>query len=264
MEKNMLKGLFTSYTSMVNEQHRLDVIANNLANVNTNGYKKEGATSQAFKDVFGVKIKDASEAANLPKKLGIMNMGVKIGENYTDYSEGPVKHTDNPFDIAIDGKGFFAVEFTNKAGETSIKYTRDGNFTMNAEGYLTTQDGDYLLNTRNARIRLNPNLSAEINALGEIYQDGNLVATIGVKDFDDYNYLEHYGKNYFQPVQDAQARPATDYKLDVGYLETSNVSVVDEMVNMIAVQRHYEANQKVITTYDSSLEIAVNQLGKVQ
>ena len=85
-----------------------------------------------------------------------------------------------------------------------------------------------------------------------------------MKDFDDYNYLEHYGENYFQPVQDAQARPATDYKLDVGYLETSNVSVVDEMVNMIAVQRHYEANQKVITTYDSSLEIAVNQLGKVQ
>ena len=258
----MLKGLFTSYTSMVNEQHRLDVIANNLANVNTNGYKKEGATSQAFKDVFGVKIKDASEAANLPKKLGIMNMGVKIGENYTDYSEGPVKHTDNPFDIAIDGKGFFAVEFANKAGETSIKYTRDGNFTMNAEGYLTTQDGDYLLNTRNARIRLNPNLSAEINALGEIYQDGNLVATIGVKDFDDYNYLEHYGENYYQPVEGATMIEA-DAKIFEGYLEASNVQVVSEMVELISATRTYESNQKVIQTIDETLDKAVNQLGKV-
>lgn len=260
----MLKGLFTSYTSMVNEQHRMDVVANNLANVNTNGYKKEGATSQAFKDVLGIKIKDASEAANLPKGLGIMNMGVKIGENYTDFSEGPVKFTGNPLDIAIDGDGFFAVEFTNKAGETSTMYTRDGNFTMTPDGYLTTRDGDFLLNNRGSQIRLNPALDFEINGNGQIYQDGAIVSTIGIMDFDDYNYLEHYGENYFVPVDGAEARAAQGYRLDVGYLEVSNVSVVDEMVNMIAIQRHYEANQKVITTYDSSLEIAVNQIGKVQ
>ena len=154
------------------------------------------------------------------------------------------------------------MEFTNKAGETSIKYTRDGNFTMNAEGYLTTQDGDYLLNTRNARIRLNPKLSAEINALGEIYQDGNLVATIGVKDFDDYNYLEHYGENYYQPVEGAETKEPLA-KVYSGYLETSNVSAVTEMVNMITVQRAYESNQQVITTIDSTLDIAANQLGEL-
>lgn len=259
----MLKGLFTSYTSMVNEQHRMDVIANNLANVNTGGYKKEGATSQAFKDVFAYKIKDASEAPNLPKRLGIMNMGVKIGENYTDYSEGPFKETGNPLDMAIDGDGFFAIEFTNKAGETSVKYTRDGNFTLTQEGYLVTRDGDFVLNARGAHIKLRPELPFEVNARGEIYQEDAVVGQVGVTDFEDYNYLEHYGENYFVPVDGAVARRAEGYKIDAGYLETSNVSVVDEMVNMIAIQRHYEANQKVITTYDSSLEIAVNQIGKV-
>ena len=85
----MLKGLYTAYTGMINEQHRMDVMTNNLANANTNGYKKEGATSQAFSDVFAFKLKDTSEAARTTRSIGINNLGVKIGEGYTDYSQGP-------------------------------------------------------------------------------------------------------------------------------------------------------------------------------
>ena len=84
----MVKGLYTAYTGMINEQNRMDVLTNNLANVDTNGYKKEGATSQAFDDVLMYKIKDLSEAGRLSKRIGTGNLGVKIGENYTDYSQG--------------------------------------------------------------------------------------------------------------------------------------------------------------------------------
>ena len=112
----MVKGLYTAYTGMINEQHRMDTLTNNLANSATVGFKKEGATSQAFRDVLAYKIKDTSETPNLARRIGSMNMGVKIGENYTDYGEGPLKETGNTYDLAITGPGFFAIEFTNKAG----------------------------------------------------------------------------------------------------------------------------------------------------
>lgn len=258
----MLKGLYTAYTGMINEQHRMDTMTNNLANAATNGFKKEGATSQSFDSVLAYKIKDTSEAANLPKRLGNMSMGVKTGENYVDYSGGPFKETGHTLDLALSGNGFFTISFTNKAGETSVKYTRDGNFTMNRQGYLLTQDGDFVLNDNGRPIRLDPNEEITIERSGDIYQGGSYVETIGITDFENYDYLERYGENYFQPVQGARTTEA-DVSIHSGYLEMSNISVVTEMVNMITIQRQYEANQKVITTYDSTLEDAVNQTGRL-
>ena len=259
----MIKGLYTSYTGMINEQHRLDTVANSIANFDTNGFKKEGATSQAFDDVLAFKIKDVTEAGNLPRRMGIINPGVKIGENYVDWSEGSFKETGNPYDLAIAGKGFFSIEFTSKSGEKSVKYTRDGNFTLDAQGNLVTPEGDYVLNTSGARIRLDPLKDAVVNRMGQIYQDGTLVATIGITDFENYDYLAKYGENYYEAVDGAVSIPA-QYQIYEGYLEQSNVSIVDEMVNMISIQRSYEANQKLIQTFDSSLDIAANQLGRVQ
>lgn len=287
----MLKGLYTAYTGMINEQHRMDVLTNNLANATTNGFKKEGTTSEAFDTVLAYKIKDLSEPGNLPRPMATnrpvdeeeannplnetymdrrisrtgLNLGVKIGENYVDYSEGPIKETGNPLDVALSDRGFFAVEYTNKAGDTSVKYTRDGNFTMNRLGYLQTQDGDYVLDEDGRRIQLDPALKTGINRNGDIYQDGELVATIGITDFEDYNYLERFGENFFQPVDGATELDreqvaeefGTNTEIHAGYLEMSNISVVTEMVNMIALQRQYESNQKVITTYDDTLEQAV-------
>ncbi|WWR15531.1 flagellar basal-body rod protein FlgF [Lachnospiraceae bacterium JLR.KK008] len=258
----MLKGLYTAYTGMVNEQHRMDTLTNNLANSATTGYKKEGATSQSFHDVFAYKIKDVTEAKGVARRLGAMSMGVKVGENYTDHQDGPMTVTNNPYDMAITGPGFFSIEFTNKAGVTSTKYTRDGNFTLTEEGYLVTKDGDFVLDDRGRRIELDPLLTSEIKEDGRILQDGNTVATIGITDFEDYNYLEHYGENLFQPVDGYQEKDA-EGRIISGYLERSNVQVVKEMVEMINVSRAYETNQKIVQTYDSSLEIAVNQLGRL-
>lgn len=285
----MLKGLYTAYTGMINEQHRMDVLTNNLANADTVGFKKEGTTSQAFDNVLAYKIKDLSEAGNLPKLISTpkaadeneannennedymqkrvrrvgMNLGVKIGENYVDYSEGSIKETGNTFDLAISDRGFFAVEYTNKAGETSTKYTRDGNLTMDRQGNLVTQDGDFVLDDTGRRIRMDTALPVSIDRGGNITQDGNHVATIGLTDFEDYNYLERFGENYFETVEGA-TETETESEIYSGYLELANISVVTEMVNMIALQRQYDSNQRVITTFDESLDIAVNQIGKIR
>ena len=158
----MVKGLYTAYTGMVNEQNRMDIMTNNLANASTVGYKKEGSTSQSFNDVLTVKIKDQSVGMRNVQKIGIKNPGVKIGENYTDYTQGSFRITDNTYDLALAGDGFFAIEFTNKAGETDTKYTRAGQFTLNKDGYLVTEEGDYVLDTQNRRIRLNTLLDSKI------------------------------------------------------------------------------------------------------
>lgn len=289
----MLKGLYTAYTGMLNEQHRMDVLTNNLANATTNGFKKEGTTSQAFDTVLAYKIKDLSEPGNLPRPMATnraidqaeannplnenymerrvrktgLNLGVKIGENYVDYSEGPIKETGNTLDLALSDRGFFAIEYTNKAGVTSTKYTRDGNFTMNQQGFLQTQDGDYVLDEDGQRIQMDPALPISISRNGTIVQDGAAVATIGITDFEDYNYLERFGENFFQPVEGAveldRGETGVNTQIHQGYLEMSNISVVTEMVNMITLQRQYESNQKVITTYDDTLEQAVTQNGKI-
>lgn len=257
----MVKGLYTANWGMINEQRRVDILANNMANAATTGYKKEGSTSEAFKDLMAYKINDTSEPG-VAKKLAGMNMGVKIGEVYTDYSQGSIHETGNTFDLALSDKGFFAVEFTNKKGEASVKYTRDGNFTLNNKGELVNKNGDYLLNMAGAHITLNPVMDAEIDRMGNIFQNGVNVGRINVTDFTDYNYLEKYGENYYTAL-DGSTQKIPNCNVISGYLEDSNVQVVQEMVDLINFTRAYETNQKMIQAIDSTLDKAVNNVGRI-
>ena len=257
----MLKGLYTAYTGLRNEQYRMDIMANNLANSATVGFKKEGSTSQSFDAILTYKLKDTSEVGNLPRHIGHNNPGVKIGEVYNDFTNGSFQITDNTYDLALGGDGFFSIEFKNKAGETSTKYTRAGDFTLNTAGFLVTKDGDYVLGT-NGRIRLDPNKEAVINRDGSIVQGGTTVARLRLTDFEDYDYLVKYGETYFEPVEGAKTK-AAQTEVFSGYLEASNVQVVSEMVDMINITRAYESNQKIMQTYDSTLDVAVNQLGRL-
>lgn len=266
----MVKGLYTAYTGMVNQQNRMDVMTNNLANSATNGYKKEGTTTKTFGDTLAIKIKDTSDYS-LPRNLGDITPGVIIGENYTDYSQGAFRVTDNVYDVALDGDGFFAISFTNKAGETSVKYTRDGAFTVNTNGYLVTKDGDFVLNQNGALnsdpgegsyIRLNPNVELIIDETGDLYQNNQLVGQLGIVDVADYNYIEKYGENLYQLAEGGQVQDS-DAKAVQGALEMSNVNVVSEMVEMITISRAFESNQKIIQTIDSTLEKAVNNISSL-
>ena len=265
----MVKGLYTAHSAMINEQHRMDTLTNNLANVATTGYKKEGATSQTFADALAVKLQDSSEWY-LSRRMGNMQPGVKIGENYTDWSEGGFKETENTFDLALSDSGFFQIEFTDKAGITSVKYTRDGSFTLTLDGTLVTKDGDFVLDKNKQHIKIDPTKPTTIDRQGNIYQDDNaqILATIGVTDFQrnaegtDYYYLEKYGENLWQTIPGATEIPSNS-QVYSGYLEQSNVETVQEMVNMIAINRQYEINQKIVTTMDDTLDTAVNNLGRL-
>lgn len=267
----MVKGLYMAYTGMTNEQKRLDVITNNLANADTTGYKKEGTTSRSFGDELAYRIKDTS-SYGLNRAVGEISWGAHLGQTYTNYDSGSFKITDNPTDFAINGSGFFAFSFTDKQGNTSVKYGRDGSFTVNADGYFVTKDGDYVLNTTGALnsdpseanyIRINPALDFQVDAMGVVYQNDTAVGTIGVVDIDNYDYISKYGENMFDVVEGGNI-VASAATLEQGALETSNVNVIDEMVDMITIQRAYEAGQKVITSIDSTLEKAVNSVGRVQ
>ena len=250
----MLRGLYTSYTGMLNEQYRMDIMSNNLANADTTGFKKEGSTSQAYAEVMAVKIKDLTENPNTPRRLGNMSLGVKIGESYTDFSQGSLRDTGNTYDIALGGSGFFNIEFTSKAGETSTKYTRDGGFTITKEGYLVTKDGDYVLG-ENGRIQLSTTAGTTVfDRNGDIYQDDRLVASLKISDFEDTNYLTHYGETMWDAKEGAVEIDVEDPDVRQGYLEMSNANVVKEMVNMITISRHYESNQKMLTSFDETLE----------
>ena len=259
----MVKGLYTAYTGLRNEQRRLDVIANNMANSNTTGYKKMGATSQSFDRELGIRVDDTSDAY-LYKGIGTVSLGVKIGETYTDFSQGGFRETGNPYDVALEGNGFFTISTTDKSGVEHIRYTRDGSFTVTREGYLVTKDGDFVLGANNQRIRIPGADTAEVSmdSLGNIFANEVPVGQLQIVDFENYEALSLYGENMFEALPEA-GMVAGAALTRQGYLETSNVNVINEMVSMITVTRAYETNQKMMQTIDSTLDKAVNQIGKV-
>lgn len=257
----MVRGLYTAYTGMVNQQKRLDTITNNLANASTNGYKREGATAKAFSEYLTVKVNDRT-VGYITEPIGKMSLGVKIGENYTDYSQGSFKSTGNTYDLAIEGNGFFSISFTNKNGEQSIKYTRDGEFTIDSEGTLRTKDGDFVQGEGGDISIPTDATSVSITTTGEIYADGEYIDTISIVDFEDYNYLKKYGENMYETVEGATQKD-TQALVHQGYLETSNINVVSEMVEMITISRAYESNQKAVQTADGMMDKAVNEVGRV-
>jgi len=253
----MIRGLYTAYTGMRNEQRRLDIISNNVANSATYGYKEEGVSNQSFEDLLTLKIHDNSEV--FPNKyIGKMSLGVKIGEVYTNYDQGSFVQTDGKYDLAIEGKGFFQVSTKNN----KVRYTRNGSFTMTNDGRITDFDGNELIG-RNGIVRI-PNNAKQvvIDSQGNVFADDRLINQIQLVDFNNYDYLQKVGDTMYEPVNGAR-RVRADGLIRQGYIEQSNVNVIDQMVNLINTQRAYETNQKVIKTVDSMTDGAVNTVGRV-
>ena len=192
-------------------------MSNNLANATTTGYKKEGLTTQSFKDVYGIKVKDET-VGYINQNIGTLNLGAKVGESFRSWDQGSFQNTGNTFDFALSGSGLFSISFTNKAGETSTLYTRDGSFQMNREGYLVTK----------------------------------YVDRFALVDFENYDYVEAYGENLYRAVDGATQTDAAA-TVNQGYLEASNINVVTEMVDMISIARDFESNQKIMNTIDEML-----------
>ena len=260
----MVRALYTAWTGLRNEEKRMDVITNNMANANTTGYKKVEVTSQSFASQLAVKINDDIIGPDLIRGVGDVTLGVKIGETYYDMSQGNFKETGNQYNFALSGKGFFTIRMTDKAGVEHIRYTRDGDFTVTKEGYLVTKDGDFVLGDGGNPIQI-PGANTEeinVNELGEIYVGNDYISTFQLVDFESYDALSSYGENMYEPVDGAVMIDA-DATVTQGYLEMSNINMVTEMVDMIAVTRAYETNQKMVQTIDDTLNKAVNDVGKI-
>jgi flagellar basal-body rod protein FlgG len=259
----MIKALTTSATGLEAQQANIDRIANDLANVNTDGYKR-GTTE--FHDLMYETIKDpgAKQGASSESPVGIQKgLGVKVGASHKIFEQGPLKITNNPYDLAIEGnKGFFACTMPN-TGE--IVYTRTGNFKLDSQGRLGLANGALIEppisvpSTANA-VTINP--SGEVKAITA--EGEQVIGQIQLTNFVNNQGLKALGGNFYQrsPASGApqQVIPGESGVGSVtqGALEASNVNVANSMIEMIGAQRAYEMNTRVMGVADKMLEATSN------
>jgi flagellar basal-body rod protein FlgF len=237
----VLKGVDRLAADMTARITRQDMLAENLANASTPGFK----TQRLFMSLLKESVMNGEAVDN--KVYGI----------YTDFTQGPVDVTDRPLDFAIQGEGFFAVE--TDSGE---KYTRAGNFTLDEEGTLTTSTGDVVMGTSGPVTIENQNFT--VSAEGKVMVDGAEIGAIKVVTFQDPGSLIRKG-NYFEAGGQAPVESEmVDTKVLQGALERANVSPIDEMVDMIAVQRGFEAEQTTIRLQHESARKLIERAGNVE
>ena len=262
----MHEGLIIAASGGVKQQLKMDVLANNMANLNNAGFKSEGLV---FREIFPPFVEDsnadASKNALLPPNDSNENVAyVAVDTLYTDHSQGIFHKTDNPLDLALEGDGFFEVETPQ-----GIRYTRNGNFRLDTGKYVVTQDGNFLLDKNKQKIKIEDN-SAKIDigpdgtiSMGNGF--GNQVAgTLSLVKFEDARVLAKEGNGLYK-IMDNKIKPlpADNIKVAQGVLERSNVNSIEEMTNMITAIRAFEAYQKVIQTIDEADDQAVNSIGRV-
>jgi flagellar basal-body rod protein FlgG len=249
---------------------KMDVIANNLANVNTHGYKKETASLGSFPELMIERIYDTTSPLNPSGDVGMVNLSADIDQNFVYFNAGPTEWTEKNLDIAIDdfegdasaskARSFFTIEHQAEGQDPVQRYTRDGAFVIGTDGVLRTQDGDAVLG-EGGYIRLEGE-DFTVAKDGTVIQEDQEVGRLLITSFEDPHALRKVGGNLLEATDQAVTR-AFDGVLRQGYLEQSNVSVVSEMVDMITVNRAYEANQKMIWFIDGTLDKAVNEVGRV-
>lgn len=261
----MMRALWTASTGMMSQQLNVDTISNNIANVNSIGYKK---TRVEFKDLLYETLEKGLVKDGKGKPVNLqVGHGVKVSASTKFFTPGNLDKTENPYDLAIDGPGFFKI--TGPKGETL--YTKDGSFKISVEGEnskLVTAEGYYVQGS-DGDIDLGANIKdVYIDEMGNITvkrADDTLeeIGIIAVETFVNPAGLESVGKNLYKAsFASGEAFPGTEDasagSILQGYLESSNVQVVEEMVKLIQAQRAYEINSKSIQTADEMLGMANN------
>jgi flagellar basal-body rod protein FlgG len=256
----MMRTLNTAATGMYAQQTNLDTIANNLSNVNTNGFKSQRAE---FQDLMyqTTKVAGANNGNSQIQPISLqVGMGTRFSATGTDLAQGPSQATNNPLDLAINGSGYFQVE----RPDGTLAYTRDGSFRADENGLVVTTDGMPLspkltLPAQYSSLQISPDGIVSCVKAGET--NATQVGQIGISTFSNPAGLQRIGQNQYTATlasgSSVPVNPGTSGSgsLQSGYLEGSNVQVVDEMVKMISAQRAYEINSKAITTADDMLSI---------
>lgn len=249
---------------MTAQQNRLDAISNNLANVDTTGYKRDVTVSKSFSELL-LRREDFDGVYTIPEGsadaapiIGKLGLGVETNENFTDFAEGSLKNTDRPTDLALHGKGFFVIQTP-----VGNRYTRNGTFYIGKEGVLETKDG-YPVLGENGIIRLEDD-KFKVNEDGMIVtKDNQVVDRFLAVRFDNERYLKKAGNSFYMEneisgparIAEGDERP----QFIQSFVESSNVNVVNEMVRMIEVNRAYEANQKTIQSEDQMMSTLWNRV----
>ncbi|MEE2751904.1 MAG: flagellar basal-body rod protein FlgG [Myxococcota bacterium] len=256
-----MRALFAAASGMTAQQTRIDNIANNLANVNTTGFKKSRAVFQDlfYQEMVGTSDEAADRASGAVAQVGA---GVRMASVEKDHTQGGVVQTNNLLHVALDGNGYLAVE--TESGEQL--FTRDGSFTQDSDGNLVTTGG--LL------VAGNINIPRDVQNV-QILRDGTVqvimaddstefttVGQLEVSDFANRTGLRSLGGNLYAETPESGEPISVDLGEDVdvvqGFLETSNVDVADELIQMIMAQRAYELNSKVIQAADEALQMAAS------
>lgn len=282
----MIRGLYTSASGMVAQMHRMDALANNLANVDLNGYKKDMPVHKAFPELLLRRMDDDGVinlgfgSIDVAPVVGKLGTGVELNESYTIFTQGALKQTDNPFDLALEGEGFLTVQVGDEE-----RYTRNGAFLLSDDGFLVTKDGHRVIG-ENGPIRLKKN-NFVIDQDGVIWQNSEYVGDetrlvsleenewgsiervdrLKIVDFKRTRYLKKQGNSFWRDTRESGSAQVMDFgsrpKVRQGFLEGSNVNTVQQMVQMIEVNRTYEANQRIIQSHDSMLGKLINEAIRV-
>jgi flagellar basal-body rod protein FlgG len=244
----MNSGMYSALSGNLAAMKRMDIISNNLANINTPGFKKDKMTFEGMlSSVTSPPVVPPSTTADpILQKDNI----------YIDYASGPVTQSGNPLDMAIDGDGFFVVNTPDGPA-----YTRQGNFRLSADGTLVTTDG-FPVQGQGGAIRISGN-RIEIDSKGVIKVDGTQAGTISMVDFPKPYDLTKIGSALFVP-KNAESVPETAKgELRQAHLEGSNVETITEMVQMIETSRYFDACQRAILSFNDMTSKAVNDLGRL-
>lgn len=248
----MLRGLYAANTAMVSQQLKETVISQNLANINTAGYKADNVALQAFPEVLLWRLSGYQR-----QPIGTAGFGAAVGAIETDHSAGPLQFTGRPLDVAIAGDGYFVVQ--DAQGETFV--SRNGAFAVNADGYLVNEQGYFVLGEGG------PLQVGEAEVV--IREDGTVLAgeaEIGrllLVDFADRQALSKAGDNLFRYGAQAEVT-AVRPPLKAGYLEQANVDAVQSLIDLLSAFRAYEAAQRVLRAQDELLGRTVSEVGTLR
>lgn len=250
----MFKGFYNLTSGMLTQGRNLDVISNNMTNVATAGFKTDRYTFSTFQEVMWKRVGNMDR---LYTDLGEQSWITAPSRLYTDYEQGALEETGQPLDFAIEGDGFFALETAD--GERV--YTRNGNFSLDDEGYLWLSGFGRVLNTNGNPMRL---ITDRITAddMGNIFtENGGYLGQIGVFRFEDNGALEKNDYGFF--VSQADGEATLDMKLHHKWVERSNIDLVQQMTSMITAERAYQSAAEATRIYDTVLRKATEEVGRL-
>lgn len=280
----MSRGFYAAASAMMSDMSRFDVIANNLANVNTTGFKRSQTVHHDFRQGFIQRIHHERALAGVsesgdfapryvplpPAGVGELGTGTLVQNTWNDFHHGALEKTEGPMDVAFQSEGFFVLENTGPNATTQpYLYSRDGALQRNADGELVNSRGLRLMGQQTGQnpdqqgpIYISDRAPVTIDEQGGVWQNNARIATLKVVDFDNPQLLLNRGNQLFESIP-GQVPFDSIPVLKQGFLERSNVDVAGEMVNMITAMRAYQISQKALQSEDEMTDKAVNTVGRV-